>query len=111
MIVHGIASCDATRAALKALAAAGNAPVFRDLRESPPGVEEIAGWLERLGPDLLNRRSATWRGLSRAERAQPAALLLGCRPLLIKRPLIEDGVRMSVGWGPESRNFWLGAEA
>ena len=108
MIVYGLKSCDTTRAALQALAAAGLAPVLVDLRQTPLDAAALDWLLGALGPKLMNRASTTWRGLAEAERAaDPAALMLR-HPTLIKRPVIEAGGRLTIGWGPQVRAMWLG---
>lgn len=97
MIVYGIKSCDTVRKALKALEAAGHAPVLRDVRTEPLSAAEIAEFQAAFGEKLLNRASTTWRGLSEAERARPMAELLAARPTLMKRPVIR-GTVLTLGW-------------
>lgn len=109
MKVHGLKTCDTVRATLKALRGAGLSPDFRDFREVPPSTTEIERWLQALGPGLLNRSSTTWRGLDDAEKARDPAALMARHPALIKRPVIEDGARLTLGWKPEVRTLWLGA--
>ena len=94
MILYGIKSCDTCRKALKALPQAG----FRDVRAEPLSAEEIARFLEVFGDKLLNRASTTWRGLSEDERADDPAALLAEYPTLMKRPVIEDGEQVYLGW-------------
>jgi arsenate reductase-like glutaredoxin family protein len=105
--VSGLKSCDSTRAALKALDAAGKTAEFRDLRDEPPDAAEIARLWEAVGPALLNRASATWRGLPEAERAGDPLALLVTYPTLIKRPVIEGEAGVTAGWGPAQRGLWL----
>ncbi|MCR8723043.1 arsenate reductase family protein [Frigidibacter sp. ROC022] len=109
MKLHGLKSCDTVRKALKALRAAGLSPEFRDFREDAPDVAEIERWLQALGPGLLNRASTTWRGLDEAEKALPPAELMARHPALIKRPVIEEGDRLTLGWKPDVQALWLGA--
>jgi arsenate reductase-like glutaredoxin family protein len=107
IIVHGLKACDSTRAALKALA--GRGARLHDLREAPVGEAVLRDWLARLGPGLLNRASATWRGLPEAERLdEPVALMLRY-PALIKRPVIAAGERLTLGWTAPVRALWSGA--
>ena len=53
------------------------------------------------GNKLVNKASTTWRGLSDEEKARaesdPASLLIA-NPTLIKRPVIETGGEVYVGW-------------
>lgn len=98
MIVYGLKNCDTCRKARKAVEAAGKDVVFRDVRAEPMERAELAVFLERLGPDLVNRRSTTWRGLSDAERAGDPLDLLAAHPSLMKRPVVQDGDVLLLGW-------------
>lgn len=100
--LHGLKSCDTCRKALKALEAAGKSARFVDVREVADLDARLPAWLEAVGADtLVNTRSTTWRGLSDAERSRkdsaPASLLCD-HPALIKRPVIEAGGAVHVGW-------------
>lgn len=107
MIVHGLKTCDTVRTALRELRAAGKTPEFRDFRGHPPARDEVARFQAALGDRLLNRGSATWRGLSEAERAGDPVELMTRHPALIRRPVIEDGARLSCGWKAEQKALWL----
>jgi len=108
MIVFGLANCDTTRAAMKALSAAGRAPRLRDVREEPLTPDDIARLLAALGPALVNRASTTWRGLSDADRALAPGDLLARHPAVMKRPVIEADGRVTLGWGAAAQGLWLG---
>ena len=99
MNLYGLKSCDACHKALKSLPAAA----FFDVRAD--GVPDIV--LERafaqFGGSLLNTRSTTWRALDAEERNRPQIELLRDHPTLMKRPLIEAGDQLLLGWGPETR--------
>lgn len=105
--VYGIRNCDTVRAALKWLDAHGVPHCFHDFRKDGLEEVELRRWLASDQAALLvNRRSATWRGLSDEQKAaagdDPAPLLLE-HPTLIKRPVITDGESVvSVGFDPES---------
>lgn len=103
MILLGLKTCDTCRKALKALDAAGHSPRFRDVRAEPLSAAEIARLRAAFGDQLVNRASATWRGLSEAERARPAEELLAAHPALMKRPVIEAEGRLHLGWSAEVR--------
>lgn len=98
MIVYGISTCDTVRKALAALAAAGHAVTFRDVRKDPLDPAERAELLAAFGDRLMNRASATWRALPEAERAQDADTLLAAHPTLMKRPVIRAGCTLHLGW-------------
>ncbi|MDD8021871.1 MAG: arsenate reductase [Paracoccaceae bacterium] len=97
MIVYGIKTCDTVKKALRALQAAGHAPVLRDVRAEPLSAAEIAEFQAAFGDKLINRASTTWRGLTEAERAAPVADLLAAHPTLMKRPVIR-GAQLTIGW-------------
>lgn len=100
--LYGLKTCDTCRKALAALAAAGHAPAFDDIRTQADLGARLPLWLAALGPDrLVNTRSTTWRSLPDAERARlgsdPAGLL-AAHPTLIRRPVIEAGDTVHAGW-------------
>ncbi|MEO1040547.1 MAG: ArsC/Spx/MgsR family protein [Pseudomonadota bacterium] len=103
LTVYGLKICDTCRKALKALEAAGRSVRFVDVR-ADGGVsrDQIEVWLAAVGAAaLVNTRSTTWRGLDEAARARAetdAAGLLHEHPALIKRPVIETGAAVHVGW-------------
>jgi len=96
---YGLKNCDTCKKAIKALEAAGRFVSFVDIRTEADLVAKVPLWLGAAGADLLvNKRSTTWRGLDEAARAgDPEALLLA-NPTLIKRPVIEVGKDIHVGW-------------
>ncbi len=103
MILYGIPSCDTCRKARAALAAAGHAVTFRDVRADPLDATERAEILAAFGEAAINRASATWRGLDAAARTAGAAALLAAHPALMKRPVIRAGEGLHLGWTAEVR--------
>lgn len=99
MVVYGISTCDTCRKALKSLDDAR----LHDVRKEgfPEGL--LARAAERFGSGLMNTRSATWRGLSQAERDTPMLKLIESHPTLMKRPLIEAGDDLYLGWDAGTR--------
>ncbi|APX88933.1 arsenate reductase [Brevirhabdus pacifica] len=108
MRMLGLKTCDTCRKALRALAADGHEITLRDVRQEPLSPDEIARFEGRFGEALVNRKSTTWRALSDEERARPATELLADHPALMKRPVITDGDRMTLGWTGDVREVWLG---
>lgn len=94
MILYGLKACDTCRKALKSLPDAR----FVDVRADGVSAEVLRRAHARFGDALLNTRSTTWRGLGKEERGRPPLDLLAEHPTLMKRPLIEDGDRMTLGW-------------
>ncbi|PID35788.1 MAG: arsenate reductase [Rhodobacterales bacterium] len=106
MRVYGIKNCDTVRKAMRALEAAGRGPELVDIRATPLTQAEITRFLDAFGPALINKRSTTWRGLSEEERAGDPATLLAAHPTLMKRPVIEEGGRMTLGWDKTAQGMW-----
>ncbi|MFP4519231.1 MAG: arsenate reductase family protein [Oceanicaulis sp.] len=102
LTLYGLKTCDTCKTALKALQRAGRAVTFVDIRAEADLDAKLPVWLAAAGPEkLINTRSTTWRGLGEAERAEAQSdprALLKARPTLIKRPVIEDGDTVTVGW-------------
>ncbi|MFT3688215.1 arsenate reductase family protein [Paenirhodobacter sp.] len=107
MILYGIPTCDTCRKARKALEQAGHRVDFRDVRAEPLSAAEIGRFLAAFGERLVNRSSTTWRGLSEAERAAAPADLLAAHPALMKRPVIAEGERLTLGWDKAAQAVWL----
>lgn len=101
--LYGLAGCDSCRKARAALRAAGHEVIVRDIRAEPLAPGEIARLLAALGPDLVNRRSATWRGLDASQRAAAPAELIARHPAIMRRPVIEAGGRLFLGWDAAAR--------
>ncbi|MEQ8355442.1 MAG: arsenate reductase [Kiloniellaceae bacterium] len=113
IVVYGLKSCDSCRKAVKLLQAGGQSYRFHDLRDDGLPEGRLAQWLERLGWErLLNRRSTTWRELRETEKsnldAPGAARLLAENPTLIKRPVVEAGERLLVGFAPAEQAILTG---
>lgn len=107
MRVYGIKNCDTVKKALAELTAAGFAPELVDIRATPLEASEYERFFATFGAALLNRRSTTWRGLDEAARASDPVRLIFANPTLMKRPVIEDGDRLSLGWDAKTRSLWL----
>ena len=105
--VFGLKNCDTCKKAVKSLQADGVAHDFIDIRAEADLADRVPVWLKAVGAKaLINTRSTTWRGLDEAQRARveadPAGLLIE-NPTLIKRPVIESGEAISVGWSDHVR--------
>ena len=114
--LYGIANCDQVRAARAWLKAHGRDTEFIDLKKSGLQAATLDRWLTHLPWDsLLNRRGLTWRQLDPNLRAQivdqaSASEIMLAQPLLIKRPVLEVGEKISVGFSePLYRNLFLEA--
>ncbi|GGA24939.1 ArsC/Spx/MgsR family protein [Neptunicoccus cionae] len=107
MKLYGLKNCDTCRKALKSLADAGHDVSFIDVRAEGVSREDLSRFYTAFGDDLVNTRSTTWRGLDTEERARPSLDLLGDHPTLMKRPVIETGSELSLGWGKPVQEKFL----
>jgi len=98
MIVYGLKNCDKCRAAMKELAAAGKSVELVDVRDTPLAAAELARFFDAFGDKLVNTRSTTWRGLSEEARKGAPQDLLAAHPTLMKRPVIDTGAALYLGW-------------
>ena len=103
--LYGIKNCDSVRAARRWLDDKGVDYHFHDIREQAIAADQWQAWLDRLGETLLNKRSTTWKQLSPAQRdgldVARAAPLLVAHPTLMKRPLLDAGGELHLGFNAE----------
>ena len=104
MQVHGIVNCDTVKKARAWFDARGIAYQWIDFRKSPPAIEDLARWCRAVGWEtVLNRRGGTWRALDDAAKGavvdeRTAVALMQAKPTLIKRPVVEAGGDVIVGF-------------
>lgn len=104
LTLYGLKNCDTCKKALKALETAGKPVNFVDIRAEADLASKTPIWLASAGAELLvNRRSTTWRGLDDEARAAAPKALLAANPTLIKRPVIERGEAIYVGWSKSTQ--------
>lgn len=108
MRFFGLKTCDTCRKALSALRAAGLDPVVVDVRADGVARADLEAIVAAFGDKAVNRSSTTWRALSEADRATDPVALLAAHPTLMKRPVIEEGGQMTLGWAAEAQATWLG---
>ena len=104
MILYGLKNCDTCRKALKVL---GDIE-FKDVRADGVPADVLARAFDQFGGSLLNTRSTTWRGLSEEQRSGAPLGLLADHPTLMKRPLIDAGGRLFLGWNSDTQAALLG---
>lgn len=104
--LYGIKSCDTVRKARRWLDQHDIDYQYHDLREDGLSEASAGAWLTALGQqELLNRRSTTWKTLPAElrdgmddDRALAAVLE---HPTLVKRPVLDTGSEIHVGFSPE----------
>ena len=106
MTIYGIKNCDSVKKAMKYFKNAELEYDFVDFKLTPVDDEKISFWLKHQNIDtLFNARSTTYRnlklkelGLSDEEKAE----WLAKENLLIKRPVIEHGGKVFVGFNQDA---------
>ncbi|TFW29331.1 ArsC family reductase [Massilia horti] len=102
--LYGIPNCDTVKKARTWLADQGHAFDFHDFKKQGLARELAAGWLEQLDWEVLvNRKGMTWRNLTDERRAQvvdkaSALELMLENPSVIKRPVLDNGGALAVGF-------------
>ena len=101
--LYGIKNCDTCRRARKAMDGTGIPYQFHDLREDGLSAALLEHLLEKVPVvEALNKRSTTWRNLPDEEKqavdANKARELLLANPTLLKRPLLDTGDEILVGY-------------
>lgn len=101
--VYGIKNCDTVKKAVSWLNQHNIEHEFFDVKTCGLTLKQIEAWREALGADtLINKRSTTWKQLSPSDKErvlQPQGLaIVLANPTLIKRPLVERGDGISVGF-------------
>jgi arsenate reductase-like glutaredoxin family protein len=106
MILYGIPTCDTCKKAQKALVAAGHAVTFRDVRAQPLSEAEVAAIVAEFGSRAINRTSPTWRGFSDFLKESEPEAQIAAQPTVMKRPVLTDGARWTLGWDAEVQAAW-----
>ncbi len=104
--VFGIKSCDAMKKARTWLEKAGVAYTFHDYKTQGIDRAHLEKWSKQVGWEvLLNRAGTTFKKLSDADKANideaKAITLMMANPSMIKRPVVESGKTLLVGFKPE----------
>ncbi|MBA3880313.1 MAG: ArsC family reductase [Sphingobium sp.] len=104
--IYGIKTCDTVRKARAWLDAHGIAHRFHDYRAEGIDAARLRGWADVLGWEkLLNRGGPSFRNLPDADKADldeaKAIALMLANPTLIKRPVLEAGDALLLGFKPD----------
>jgi arsenate reductase len=105
--IYGIKNCDTMKKARAWLEDHGVAYAFHDYKTEGVGRAALQGWSKTVGWEtLLNRAGTTFRKLPEADKtglteARAIALMIA-QPSMIKRPVLEVGGRLIVGFKPET---------
>ena len=104
--LHGIRNCDTMKRAWTWLDQAGVAYDFHDYKKQGIDRPTLERWAGQVGWEvLLNRAGTTFKALPDADKAgldQAKAIgLMLAQPSMIKRPVLETGAGLIVGFKPD----------
>jgi arsenate reductase (glutaredoxin) len=107
LTLYGITNCDTMKKARAWLESRDIAYEFHDYKKSGVARAQLTAWTKAVGWEaLLNRAGTTFRKLPDAAKAsiderKAIELMLG-QPSMIRRPVLERGAILLVGFNPES---------
>lgn len=104
--IYGIKTCDTMRKAFSWLDAHGVAYRFHDYRAKGIDRDALSRWCGAAGWEkLLNKASTTFRALPDGDKAgldeAKAIRLMLAGPTMIKRPVLETGKTVEIGFKPD----------
>lgn len=112
--IYGIKNCDTMKKARAWLGERGIVYAFHDYKTA--GIERgvLEGWAREVGWEtLLNRAGTTFRALPDADKQglgeKKAIALMLAQPSLIKRPVLDVGGKLLVGFKSEIYEKTFGA--
>jgi arsenate reductase len=106
VVIHGIKNCDTMKKARAWLDKRRVAYEFHDYKSQGIERKKLESWSKEVGWEaLLNRAGTTFRKLPKKEREgvteKKAIALMLTQPSMIKRPVLEAGGKLIVGFKPE----------
>ena len=101
--MYGIKNCDTMKKAMAFLDAKGIAFEFIDYKKASVAATHLPDWSVRAGwQKLLNTRGLMWKKLTDKQRTDvdeaKALALMAETPSLIKRPVLDTGKTLLVGF-------------
>jgi arsenate reductase len=105
--IYGIKNCDTMKKAFAWLDGHGVAYAFHDYRAEGLPAATLRKWAKAVGWEvLLNKASSTFRALPESDKtdldeAKALALMLA-NPTMIKRPVLDAGGKLTVGFKPDA---------
>lgn len=104
--IYGIKNCDTMKKARAWLDGHGVAYEFHDYKVAGSPKEKLKAWAGEVGWEtLLNRAGTTFRKLPDADKEglneRKALALMLEQPSMIKRPVLDVGGKLLVGFKPE----------
>lgn len=113
LTIYGITNCDTMRKARAWLDKAGKAYAFHDYKVAGVERARLEKWAAAVGWErLLNRAGTTFRKLPDKDKEAltetKAIALMLAQPSMIKRPVLESGGKLLVGFKPDEYRATLG---
>jgi Spx/MgsR family transcriptional regulator len=113
--IYGIKNCDTMKKARAWLDHRGVAYAFHDYKSAGIERARLEHWAHVVGwESLLNRAGTTFRKLSDKDKdglsEKKAVALMLAQPSMIKRPVLDIGGRVLVGFKPERYEQAFGAQ-
>ena len=104
--IYGIKNCDTMKKARAWLDSHGVKYDFHDYKSAGIARDKLKAWSDELGWEaLLNRAGTTFRKLPDGDKEslneKKALALMLAQPSMIKRPVLEFGGKLLVGFKPE----------
>ena len=104
--IYGIKNCDTMKKARAWLDSHGVSYEFHDYKTAGAPKEKLKAWCDELGWEtLLNRAGTTFRNLPDRDKEglneRKALALMLTQPSMIKRPVLDIGGQLFVGFKPE----------
>jgi len=104
--IYGITTCDTVKKARVWLESHDVAHRFHDFRAEGLDAKRLDGWVGKVGWEkLLNKGSTTFRELTDKDKQgldeKKAKALMLAKPTMVKRPVLEVGDQVLVGFKPE----------
>lgn len=105
-VLYGIKNCDTVKKARTWLEGQGIGYRFHDYREDGITLGQLQAFASTLGwGSMLNRSSTSWRQLSAGQQADLTEIralnLMLEIPTLIKRPILDTGSELLLGFKPD----------
>ena len=105
--IYGIKNCDTMKKARAWLDGHGIAYAFHDYKAAGIARGTLESWAGAVGWEtLLNRTGTTFRKLAEADKdgltEKKAIALMLAQPSMIKRPVLDHGGALLVGFKPEA---------
>jgi arsenate reductase len=111
--MYGIKNCDTIKKARTWLESHDVAYAFHDYKAAGIEAGKLQAWAGQVGWEvLLNRAGTTFRALPDKDKEglteKRAIALMVAQPSMIKRPVLESGGKLLVGFKPDEYNKLFG---